>query len=103
MNQKGMSKGDVCTEIASITGLRPRDVRAVLDALPSVVAREISRAGPGHFTVPGLCKLVASYKPATPGGTRPNPFRKGETMVVKAKPPKTVLKIKPLKALKNMT
>ena len=34
--------------------------------------------------------------------TKANPFKPGEMMEVKAKPAKTVLKIRPLKALKAM-
>jgi hypothetical protein len=47
-------------------------------------------------------KVNAIYKPATKSTTKPNPFKPGEMMEVKAKPARTVLKIRPLKALKAM-
>jgi hypothetical protein len=53
------------------------------------------------FVVPGLMKLTATFKPASKATTKPNPFKPGEMMEVKAKPAKTVLKIRALKNLKS--
>jgi hypothetical protein len=41
-------------------------------------------------------------KPATEAATRPNPFKPGEMMDVKAKPARRVVKVRPLKNLKDM-
>jgi hypothetical protein len=50
-----------------------------------------------------LCKIVVISKPAQPAKKNvPNPFKKGEFMDVPAKPAKRVIKVRPLKALKDM-
>ncbi len=47
-------------------------------------------------------KITVIKKPATKAGTRPNPFKPGEMMDVKAKPARNVVKVRPLKSLKEM-
>jgi nucleoid DNA-binding protein len=51
--------------------------------------------------VPGLMKLVVQRKPATKARKGINPFTGEETMF-KAKPARNVVKIRPLKNLKDM-
>jgi hypothetical protein len=51
--------------------------------------------------MPGLCKIVVQHKPATKERKGINPFTKEET-VFKAKPARNVVKIRPLKKLKDM-
>jgi hypothetical protein len=53
------------------------------------------------FAVPGMMKLKAVHKSAERATTRANPFKPGEMMTVKAKPARTVVKIRPLKSLKD--
>ena len=75
----------------------------VFDALANLIHRELGKKGPGVFTVPGLLKLKRITKPATKATTRPNPFKPGEMMEVKAKPATaTSCKAQPLKSLKEM-
>ena len=53
--------------------------------------------------MPGLLKIKVNKKPATKARKNvPNPFRPGELMDVSAKPARKVVKILPLKALKDM-
>ena len=48
-------------------------------------------------------KIKRVQKDATPAKFGvPNPFRPGETMDVAAKPAKNIVKVQPLKALKEM-
>jgi hypothetical protein len=54
------------------------------------------------FVVPGMMKITAIHKPATKATQKPNPFKPGEMMEVKAKPARTVIKVRPLKGLKSM-
>ena len=61
----------------------------------------VGKRGPGLFTVPGLCKIVVQHKPATKARKGTNPFT-GEETVFKAKPARNVVKIRPLKGLKDM-
>ena len=90
--------------IAESTGLSKKDVSAVFDALAEEIQANIGKkTGPGMFTIPGLCKIVVQRKPATKAKKGvPNPFKPGELMDVAAKPARNVVKIRPLKALKEM-
>jgi hypothetical protein len=54
------------------------------------------------FTIPGLAKVTVVRKPATKAGQRPNPFKPGEMMEVKAKPARNIIRVRPLKMLKDM-
>ena len=51
--------------------------------------------------LPGLLKLKLRKRPAVKAGTRPNPFKPGEMMAVKARPASNVVKALPLKSLKE--
>jgi hypothetical protein len=68
-----------------------------------MIETDLSKRGPGVFQIPGLMKVVRINKPAQPARKNvPNPFRKGETMDVPAKPARSVVKVRPLKNLKAM-
>ena len=67
----------------------------------SPISRFIKKRGPGTFTLPGLLKVKTQRKPATKARPGVNPFT-GEQTVFKAKPARTIVKIQPLKALKDM-
>ena len=57
--------------------------------------------GPGTFTVPGLMKIAKVHKPRRAARKGINPFT-GEEMMFKAKPAHNVIKVRPLKSLKEM-
>ena len=52
--------------------------------------------------VPGLLKLKRISRPASKATMKPNPFKPGEMMEVKAKPARNIVKAQPLKSLKDM-
>jgi nucleoid DNA-binding protein len=86
------------------TGLPRRDVIAVLDGLSDIIEGHVKKRSCGNFTLPGLLKIKTVKKPARKAQKGvPNPFRPGETMDVAAKPATTVVKVTPLKKLKDMT
>ena len=58
--------------------------------------------GPGIFVLPGLLKISRVSKPARKAGKKPNPFKPGEMMEVKARAAYNVVKVRPLKKLKEM-
>ena len=96
------SKTKLLSEIAETTGLTRKDVAAVMDEMGSVINRHLrKRGGAGQFTVPGLMKIKTVRKPATKARKGINPFT-GEETVFKAKPARTIVKVQPLKALKDM-
>jgi nucleoid DNA-binding protein len=94
-----LKKTEVFTYIAGAAELSRKEVSAVFDALTEVMHRCL--AGPGEFTVPGLMKCKVQRKPATKARKGINPFT-GEEVMFKAKPARSVVKIRPLKRLKEM-
>jgi nucleoid DNA-binding protein len=98
---KSMTKSAVYQEVAGTTNLSRKQVAEVFDALSQLIKRELGKKGPGVFTIPGLLKLKLRKRPAVKAGTRPNPFKPGEMMAVKARPATNVVKALPLKSLKE--
>ena len=98
---KPMTKSEIVSGIADATGLGKKDINAVFEAMAAQIKKSLGRSGPGTYTVPGLMKLVVVRKPATKARKGINPFTGEETMF-KAKPARNVVKIRPLKNLKDM-
>jgi len=98
---KPMSKSQIVSGVADATGLTKKQVGSVFEAMAAQIKKSLSNRGPGVYTVPGLMKLVVVRKPATPARKGINPFTGQETMF-KAKPARNVVKIRPLKNLKDM-
>lgn len=100
--KKAPTKAQTYSFIAEETGLTRSDVDSVFNALNTLIKKNLSkRSGPGHFTVPGLMKIKIIRKPATKARKGINPFT-GEEAVFKAKPARNVVKVLPLKGLKDM-
>jgi nucleoid DNA-binding protein len=97
----GFTKSQVMAHIAEETSLSKKDVQAVFASLEELMHRHLKKRGSGEFTVPGLMKCRIVRKPATKARKGINPFNGEETMF-KAKPARNVVKIKPLKKLKEM-
>jgi nucleoid DNA-binding protein len=98
---KPMSKSDVLNALAQESELSRKQVATVLDALSGLISKSVGKKGPGVFAVPGLMKITVIHKKATPARKGINPFTKEEQMF-KAKPARNVVKIRPLKSLKDM-
>lgn len=98
MATQRMSKSELVEAIASQSGLEKKQVNAVLDALNDIVYRELKAQH--EVVLPGLLKLTSVTKPAVPEREGINPFTKEKT-TFKAKPARTVIKPRPLKALKD--
>lgn len=98
---KAMTKTEVYNSLAESTGLSKKEVGSVFDALSDLIGSELSKKGPGAFTVPGLVKLKTKIKPAKPAGMRKNPFT-GEEKMGPAIPASTTVSARPLKKLKDM-
>jgi nucleoid DNA-binding protein len=98
---KSMTKSEVVSGIADATGLAKKDVNSVLEAMAAQIKKSLGRNGPGAYAVPGLMKIMVIRKPATQARKGINPFTKEET-IFKAKPARNVVKIRPLKNLKDM-
>lgn len=98
---KPATKSEILTTIAEVTELSRKQVAAVLEALSNQIANAVGKKGPGIFALPGLLKIQVVTKPATKKRTGINPFTKQE-QVFAAKPARKVIKVRPLKALKDM-
>jgi nucleoid DNA-binding protein len=96
-----MTKSAIVAEIAGTTELSNKQVNAVLDELAALIDRHIKKGGPGQFTLAGLMKIEVKRKPATKARKGINPFT-GQETVFKAKPARNVVKIRPLKKMKDM-
>jgi nucleoid DNA-binding protein len=96
-----MNKTQIMNEIATATGLAKKDVSAVFEELSGVIERHIKKKGAGKFTLPGLLKITTTRKKAQSARKGVNPFT-GEETTFKAKPARTVIKIRPLKKMKDM-
>jgi nucleoid DNA-binding protein len=98
---KPRSKSQVIGEISQQTGLTRKEVSSVFETLSTMIKKDLGRRGPGLFTVPGLMKIRVINKPATKARKGINPFT-GEETIFKAKPARNIIKIRPLKRLKDM-
>jgi nucleoid DNA-binding protein len=98
--KKPTTKTEMLSLIAEKTDLKRKDVSAVFDELAGMIKRDL-KSGPGVFNIYGLMKVKVVRKPATAARKGINPFTKEEVMF-KAKPARNVVKVLPLKSLKDM-
>ncbi len=99
--EKPMTKTEILNALSESTGVAKKDVAAVFDQLAVLIGNSLGKKGPGVFNVPGLMKIAVTRKPATKDREGINPFTK-EPTIFKAKPARNVVKIRPLKGLKDM-
>ena len=95
------TKSEILGVLANTTGLSKKDVSSVFASMSDLIGKDVGKKGCGLFTVPGLMKIRRINKPATKARKGINPFT-GEETTFKAKPARNVVKIRPLKALKDM-
>ncbi|OJW16259.1 MAG: DNA-binding protein [Planctomycetales bacterium 71-10] len=98
---KPATKTEIYTKIAEKTGLAKKEVAAVFEAMSGLIESEIGKKGPGLFVIPSLLKIKVVHKPATKARSGFNPATK-EPITIKAKPARKVIKVLPLKALKDL-
>ena len=95
------TKTQILSQIAEETELSRKQVAAVLESLSGVIEGHVKKRAVGEFVLPGLMKILTVRKPAVKARKGINPFTKEEVMF-KAKPATTVVKVRPLKKLKDM-
>jgi nucleoid DNA-binding protein len=97
---KPPTRGEVYRELATKTGLARKDVVAVCGALTDIMVKSVKKHG--TFNQLGLLKLTLVKKPAIAGGKLVrNPFT-GEMVKQKARPASRTVRVRPLKAMKDM-
>lgn len=99
---KPLSKAQILANLAEASGVSKKEVAAVLAALSQEIEKSLGAKGPGVFAIPGLVKIDKKKRPAQPAkkGVK-NPFT-GEIRDVPAKPASVKVRVRPLKALKDM-
>ena len=100
-NSKAPTKSEILNHISEETDLTRKEVSAVFDSLEGLIKKTLKGNEPGNFTMPGLMKIKVVKKPATKARKGINPFTGEETMF-KAKPARNVVKIRAMKAIKEL-
>ena len=90
---KAMTKSAIMKDLADKTGLKKKEVAAVIETLVAMAYKEARNT----FVVPGLGKLVLVQRPAREVVMRFGP-KAGQTVKV---PPKKVVKFRIAKAAKD--
>ncbi len=98
---KARTKSEVYGTIADQVGISKKEVAAVFDTMGQMIAADLKKGNAGVFNVPGMMKVLVQRKPATKARKGINPFT-GEPTTFKAKPARNVVKVRPLKGLKDM-
>ena len=96
-----LKKSQLYSHLAECTQLTRKDISNVFNALAEVTQSHLKKGAPGEFTVPGLLKIKIVHKLATKPRRGINPFT-GQEITFKARPARNVVKVRPLKALKEM-
>ena len=87
--------------IAERSDVDVKTVKNVLETTKELIVASLRKGGVGVVKVFGW-NFKSVLKPATKGGEKkPNPFKKGEFIITKAKPASMKLKALPLKAVKD--
>ena len=87
--------------IAERSDVDVKTVKNVLETTQELIVASLRKGGVGVVKVFGW-NFKSVLKPATKGGEKkPNPFKKGEFIITKAKPASMKLKALPLKAVKD--
>lgn len=95
------TKSEVYTLLSEYAGISKKEVGYLFDGMSQIIKKDLAKQGPGEFKVPGLMKITVQRKPATRARKGINPFTGEETMF-KAKPARNVVKVRPLKGLKEL-
>jgi nucleoid DNA-binding protein len=99
--KKPLTKSEILTALSESSELSKKEIAGIFEDLAALIGKSLSKRGAGVFTVPGLMKVKVVRKPATKARPGINPFTK-EEVIFKAKPARNVVKILPLKGLKDM-
>merc|ERR1712054_673010 len=94
-----MSATAVYSSVAETTGLKSKDVKAVVEGVIEVAAAELKKTG--RFKLAGALNMKLKKKAAQPARKGVNPFTK-EPCVFKAKPASKTVRALPMKKLKEM-
>ena len=98
---KARSKSEIYGVIADHVGITKKEVAAVFDTMGQIIEADLKKGAIGAFNVPGMMKVVVQNKKAVKARKGINPFT-GEEQMFKAKPARRIVKVRPLKGLKDL-
>ncbi len=100
---KPLTKTQILQAISEETSVSKKDVDAVLASLSALIAKSLKADDKASFTLPGLIKIEKQFVAAQPEKKGvDDPFNKGRKIDIPAKPAHYKVKVKALKALKDM-
>lgn len=97
---KPRTKSEILTIISDHVGISKKEASQVFDVMGEMIQADLKKGACGAFNVPGMMKVMVQRKPATKARKGRNPFT-GEDTIFKAKPARNVVKVRPLKGLKD--
>jgi len=100
-SSKIRTKGEIYNAISGFSCMPRKQVVSVFQGLEALLSADLSKKGPGVVQVPGLMKVMVKRLPATKAREGINPFTKQKT-IFKAKPARNVVKVRPMRGLKQM-
>lgn len=96
------TKSQILKTIAEETGLPTKVVKQVFLATANLAKCHLVKKGSGEFTLPEIgVKIIRKTQPATKKRQGRNPLT-GENITIAAKPKREVIRVKPLKRLKEI-
>jgi nucleoid DNA-binding protein len=98
--KKPLTKNEILAGLAESTGLTKKQVDGVLESLQAMIKDNIKKTD-DVFTLPGLLKIRNHRKKPTKARMGVNP-KTGEKIEIAARPATNVVKVTPLKLLKEM-
>ena len=98
---KARTKSEILATLADHAGISKKQAAAVFETMGTMIQADLKKNAVGSFTVPGMMKVTVQRKPATKARKGINPFTK-EPTVFKAKPARNVVKVRPMKGLKDL-
>jgi nucleoid DNA-binding protein len=91
----------IINHIAETTDLGKKEIKHILETIKDLIGAHICKKGAKEFSFLSLFKITVLKKPATKARKGVNPFT-GQEITIAAKPARNVVKIRPLKKLKEM-
>ena len=99
--EKPRTKSEIMTILSEHAGVSRKEVATIFETMSTMIAADLKKGACGAFTVPGLMKVTVVRKPATKARPGRNPFT-GEDIMIAAKPARNVVKVRPMKGLKDL-
>lgn len=100
-DSKPLTKSALVGALADKSGISKKQATEVLTTLVDIVVGQVGSKGPGKLVLPGLCRVTVTHKPAQPGGEKKINRLTGQEYITKPKPAQNVVKMRPVKALKD--